>query len=122
VKPNKIYHILYEVAPYDLNDFLTTQSSQLRVRRVETAPLSRKNSINMQSDDLILESRNLADALDYLHNRLYDTKKISLAHNDIKPDNLVVYPDNTDHKHKISGRQVEACRFWTLQSQRQAQG
>lgn len=101
VKLNKTYHILYEVAAYDLNVFLTTQSSQLRDRRVETAPPSRNDSTNMQADDLILESRNLADALDYLHSRLYNTKKISLAHNDIKPENiLVVYPDSTDPKHK----------------------
>ena len=47
--------------------------------------------------DLMVESLNLADALDYLHNRLFHTSSISLAHNDIKPENvLVFYPDSTD--------------------------
>jgi serine/threonine protein kinase len=101
VKLNKTYHILYEVAAFDLNILLTTANSQLREKRKESAPPSRNNSMNMQPADLVLESRNLADALDYLHSRLYNTKKISLAHNDIKPENiLVVYPDSTDPKHK----------------------
>lgn len=92
-----IHHMIYELAAYDLNVFLTTQRHSLRSKRQETASPSRTNSESMWPGDLMLESRNLADALDYLHNRLYNTSSISLAHNDIKPENvLVFYPDSTD--------------------------
>lgn len=109
---NKSYHILYEVAAYDLNVFLTTLSSQLRRKRKESAPPERNNSGDMQSADLILESRNLADALDYLHNRLYYMEKITLSHNDIKAENiLVMYPDSTDPTHKYPVRKWKLADF-----------
>ncbi|KAF2676497.1 kinase-like protein [Lentithecium fluviatile CBS 122367] len=92
-----IHHMIYELAAYDLNVFLTTPRRSLRSKRKETVSPSRTNSEHMWPADLMLESRNLADALDYLHNRLYDTSSVSLAHNDIKPENvLVFYPDSTD--------------------------
>jgi serine/threonine protein kinase len=91
------HHIVYELAAYNLDTFLTTLPENLRVKRNETAPPERTGSKNMWPGDLILESRNLADALDYLHNRLYNTSGISLSHNDIKPENILVfYPDSTD--------------------------
>ncbi|KAI4613410.1 uncharacterized protein J4E87_009877 [Alternaria ethzedia] len=95
--PNDIYHIVYELAAYDLNVFLTKMRHKLRKRRHATATPERTGSANMWPGDLISESVNLADALDYLHNRLYSTKlHSSLSHNDIKPENiLVVYPETT---------------------------
>lgn len=96
----KIYHIIYEIAAFDLNEFLTmnsTERHERRDKRHESASPSRTNSANMWAGDLILESRNLADALDYLHNRLHNMSKISLAHNDLKPENILVfYPDSID--------------------------
>lgn len=92
-----MYHIVYELAAYDLNVFLTTMPRTLRGKRHATASPERTNSANMWPGDLISESGNLADALDYLHNRLYSESRISLSHNDIKPENiLVVYPDSTN--------------------------
>ncbi|KAH8731911.1 kinase-like domain-containing protein [Phaeosphaeriaceae sp. PMI808] len=97
----KTYQIIYEVAAFDLNIFLKSPPSKHREKRNDTASLHINDSANIQPYDLILESRNLADALDYLHNRLFNTTKISLAHNDIKPENiLVVYPDSTDPTNK----------------------
>ncbi|KAI4616733.1 hypothetical protein J4E80_006008 [Alternaria sp. BMP 0032] len=95
--PNDIYHIVYELAAYDLNVFLTKMRHKLRKRRHATATPERTGSANMWPGDLISESVNLADALDYLHNRLYSTKlHSSLSHNDIKPENiLAVYPETT---------------------------
>jgi serine/threonine protein kinase len=96
-KTGCVYHIVYELAAYDLNVFLTTLPLDQRKIRNETAGPERTDSKYMWPGDLILESRNLADALDYLHNRLYNTSSISLSHNDIRPENiLVVYPDSTD--------------------------
>jgi serine/threonine protein kinase len=96
-KTGSVYHIVYELAAYDLNVFLTTLPRDQRKIRHETASPERTGSKGMWPGDLISESRNLADALDYLHNRLYDTSSISLSHNDIRPENiLVVYPDSTD--------------------------
>ena len=96
-KNGTIHHIIYELAAYDLNVFLTTLPQNLRNERHESASPERTYSAHMWSGDLILESRNLADALDYLHNRLYNTTSISLSHNDFRPENiLVVYPDSTD--------------------------
>ena len=94
---NDIYHIVYELAAYDLNVFLTKMRHRLRKKRHATATPERTGSANMWPGDLISESVNLADALDYLHNRLYSTKlHSSLSHNDIKPENiLVVYPETT---------------------------
>jgi serine/threonine protein kinase len=97
----KMHHIVYELAAYDLGVFLTTMRGNMRAKRNVTPDRSRTDSCCMWPGDLIVESRNLADALDYLHSRLYNTSKISLAHNDIKPDNiLVVYPDSTDEEHR----------------------
>ncbi|KAH6879292.1 kinase-like domain-containing protein, partial [Alternaria rosae] len=92
-----IYHIVYELAAYDLNVFLTTMRYNLRKIRHATATPERTGSANMWPGDLISESVNLADALDYLHNRLISSKlHSSLSHNDIKPENiLVVYPETT---------------------------
>jgi serine/threonine protein kinase len=46
--------------------------------------------------DLILESSNIADALDYLHKQLWIKDGIAL-HDDIKPENiLAIYPDGYD--------------------------
>ncbi|CAO2649257.1 Nn.00g066420.m01.CDS01 [Neocucurbitaria sp. VM-36] len=91
----KIHHIVYELAAYDLNVLLTNLPINLRGKRNESASPERTNSASMWPGDLILESRNLADALHYLHDRLYNISRISLAHNDIKPDNILVfYPDS----------------------------
>jgi serine/threonine protein kinase len=94
---SNLYHMVYELAAYDLNVFLTHMPQALREERHATASRERTGSANMWPGDLISESVNLADALDYLHNRLYSRSHISLSHNDIKPENiLVVYPDTTN--------------------------
>jgi serine/threonine protein kinase len=100
---NNIYHIVYELAAYDLNVFLTHMPQRLRYERHVTPSRERTDSANMWPGDLISESVNLADALDYLHNRLYTKSHtslkshVSLSHNDIKPENiLVVYPETTN--------------------------
>jgi serine/threonine protein kinase len=95
------YHLLYELAAYDLGVFLTTPRLEVRSKRRGSARQNRNGSSDVQAADLIEAISNLADALDYIHNRLYTREgRIALAHNDIKPDNiLVVYPDSTDPSH-----------------------
>ncbi|KAI4644835.1 uncharacterized protein J4E79_010970 [Alternaria viburni] len=109
-EPTDIYHIVYELAAYDLNVFLTTMRYDLRKIRHATASPERTGSVNMWPGDLISESVNLADALDYLHNRLISSKlHSSLSHNDIKPENiLVVYPETT------SDRELYPVGQWKL--------
>ena len=97
--PTSTYHIVYELAAYDLNGFLTDMPYDLRAKRHATAKPERTGSIYMWPGDLISESVNLADALDYLHNRLYSKSHVSLSHNDIKPENiLVIYPETTNEQ------------------------
>ncbi|KAI8933032.1 hypothetical protein NX059_009681 [Plenodomus lindquistii] len=98
---NKIYHLLYDVAAFDLGVFLTNYPTQQRALRKEAGRDGRNDSLNMEAADLFEASSNLADALDFIHNRLHNPEgRISLAHNDIKPENiLVVYPDSTDPDH-----------------------
>jgi serine/threonine protein kinase len=104
IMSSQTHHLLYELAEYDLNAFLTRPRLTLREerdsRRRGSVP-KRNRSLNIQPADLIEASSNLADALDYIHNRLYNNEgRIALAHNDIKPENiLVVYPDSTDPSH-----------------------
>lgn len=93
----QVHRIIYELAAYDLEKVLNYPPSELRAKRHDSAPNSRTNSLHMTSRDFITESCNLADALDYLHNRLYHTERIAIAHNDIKPENILVfYPDSID--------------------------
>ena len=97
--PTHIYHIVYELAAYDLNGFLTDMPYDLRAKRHATAKPGRTGSIYMWPGDLISESVNLADALDYLHNRLYSKSHVSLSHNDSKPENiLVIDPEITNEQ------------------------
>jgi serine/threonine protein kinase len=94
-----MHHIVYELAAYDLNKFLTLPRHSSRQFRHDSASPERTRSKDMWPGDLIQESRNLADALDFLHNRLYDKwgGSISLSHNDIRPENILVfYPDSKD--------------------------
>lgn len=80
--------IIYELAAYDLEKFLRFSPGLLREERHAPASPEKMDSKNIWPGNLLLESSDLVDALDYLHERL-------LAHNDIKPDNiLVVYPDS----------------------------
>lgn len=93
----KLHYIIYDLAAYDLGVFLTSIPGEMRAKRNESASPARTNSRNLWPGNLILEISNLADALDYLHKRLYSTNRIALAHNDIRPENiLVVYPDSYD--------------------------
>jgi serine/threonine protein kinase len=93
-----VHHLIYELAAYDLDVFLTTARGHTRSIRHDSAGPKRTNSALMRPRDLMHESVNLADALEYLHHRLiYTGASISLAHNDIKPGNvLVFYPDGAD--------------------------
>jgi serine/threonine protein kinase len=107
-----IYHIVYELAAYDLNVFLTNMPWELRDKRHATAGPERTGSANMWPGDLITESVNLADALDYLHNRLYAKSHVSLSHNDIKPENiLVIYPDTTNNQDRFPVGQWKLADF-----------
>ncbi|CAN9468760.1 unnamed protein product [Alternaria alternata] len=107
-----IYHIVYELAAYDLNVFLTNMPRSLREKRHATAGPERTDSANMWPGDLISESVNLADALDYLHNRLFAESHVSLSHNDIKPENiLVVYPETTNRQDRFPVGQWKLADF-----------
>jgi serine/threonine protein kinase len=107
-----IYHIVYELAAYDLNVFLTNMPRKLRDKRHATAGPERTDSANMWPGDLISESVNLADALDYLHNRLYHESHVSLSHNDIKPENiLVIYPETTNKRDRFPVGQWKFADF-----------
>lgn len=93
------HHIVYELAAYDLNTFLTTPRHISRRQRHKSASPERTMSKDMWPGDLIQESHNLADALDFLHSRLCDKRRgsISLSHNDIRPENILVfYPESKD--------------------------
>ncbi|KAL1593243.1 hypothetical protein SLS60_010851 [Paraconiothyrium brasiliense] len=99
IKPT--YMIIYDLAAYNLETFLAmdrkTDDDHVRDhrRRHDSASPRRNNSYDHRACDLIEESQNLADALDFLHTRLYDNGLWSLAHNDLKPANILVfYPDH----------------------------
>ncbi|KAF2738922.1 kinase-like protein [Polyplosphaeria fusca] len=86
-----VYHILYDLADFDLEEFLTTDWRKNRCKRQGMAPPGRNNSHEVWPGELLKQSRNLADALDFLHNRLWDEDKVSLVHNDLRPQNILVY-------------------------------
>ncbi|KAJ4351544.1 uncharacterized protein N0V89_006887 [Didymosphaeria variabile] len=99
IKPT--YMILYDLAAYNLETFLAmdrrTKDDHVKDhrRRHDSASPGRNNSYDHSAWDLVEESQNLADALDFLHTRLYDNGLWSLAHNDLKPANILVfYPDH----------------------------
>ncbi|KAH6060561.1 hypothetical protein HBI67_137720 [Parastagonospora nodorum] len=90
-----VHHLIYELAAYSLDTFLTMQPSQLALRSNQTSSSVKACSKNMWPGDLIAESMNLADALDFLHNGIFTETSLSLVHNNLTPHKmLVVYPDN----------------------------
>ncbi|KAH4046545.1 hypothetical protein HBI38_097300 [Parastagonospora nodorum] len=90
-----VHHLIYELAAYSLDTFLTMQPSQLALRSNQTSSSVKACSKNMWPGDLIAESMNLADALDFLHNGIFTETSLSLVHNDLTPHKmLVVPPDN----------------------------
>ncbi|KAF2136179.1 uncharacterized protein K452DRAFT_302983 [Aplosporella prunicola CBS 121167] len=95
-----ILHILYDLAAYDLNTFLTVELKERSIsplRRHDSAPPGRNGSDHYTAEDLIWESHNLADALDFLHYRLLYDEEVMCAHNDLKPNNILVFfPDSND--------------------------
>ncbi|KAH4935839.1 hypothetical protein HBI79_073420 [Parastagonospora nodorum] len=90
-----VHHLIYELAAYSLDTFLTMQPSQLALRSNQTSSSVKACSKNMWPGDLIAESMNLADALDFLYNGIFTETSLSLVHNDLTPHKmLVVPPDN----------------------------
>ncbi|KAF2809486.1 kinase-like protein [Mytilinidion resinicola] len=96
-KAGTVHYILYDLAAYDLNEFLNqvpNSREKEHRRRSDTAPPGRNGSEHWNAADLIKESQHLADALDFLHHRLYNDKRVTMAHNDLKPENILIfYPD-----------------------------
>ena len=94
---HSVHHIIYELAAYSLNKFLMIQPSRLSRTSNQAFSLVAAHSKNMWPGDLIAESMNLADALDFLHNRIFTNRSLSIVHNNLTPHNiLVIYPDNPD--------------------------
>ncbi|KAK7700581.1 hypothetical protein SLS57_012035 [Botryosphaeria dothidea] len=95
------YNILYDVAAYDLEAFLSENHN--RLSRRDSAPRGHNNSTCWKPADLISECWHLADALDFLHSRLFgDDGEVACAHNDLKPENILVfYPCSPDEKYPV---------------------
>ncbi|KAH4024270.1 hypothetical protein HBH98_107340 [Parastagonospora nodorum] len=107
-----VHHLIYELAAYSLDTFLTMQPSQLALRSNQASSLAEACSKNMWFGDLIAESVNLADALDFLRNGIFTEKSLSLVHNDLTPHNiLVVYPDNQDARNRYPVGQWKMANF-----------
>ncbi|KAF2182450.1 hypothetical protein K469DRAFT_712032 [Zopfia rhizophila CBS 207.26] len=108
----KVHYILYDLAACDLRKFLTTSPTANRKERHDSARPQRNDSHNMWPGAFIRESQNLADALDFLHTRLHFDTSESLAHNDIKPENILVfYTDSADKNDKYPVGQWKIADF-----------
>jgi serine/threonine protein kinase len=110
----RVHLILYDLAAYDLYTLLTLRPLSSDQRTVDNAkdhlirhdsgPQRRNDSHISCEQDYIKEIKHLADALDFLHNRLYRETGLYLVHNDLKPENILVfYPDsqNEDEKYPV---------------------
>lgn len=116
----KVHYIFYDLAAYSLKTFLKQaegsdakeRREKEHQRRSETAPPERNGSHDWNEGDLIKESHRLADALDFLHKRLYNDAEYSLAHNDLKPENILVfYPDSQNPDTKFPVGQWKIADF-----------
>ncbi|KAH5359118.1 hypothetical protein HBI48_112330 [Parastagonospora nodorum] len=107
-----VHHLIYELAAYSLDTFLTMQPSQLALRSNQTSSSVKACSKNMWPGDLIAESMNLADALDFLHNGIFTETSLSLVHNNLTPHNILeVYPDNQDARNRYPVGQWKIANF-----------
>lgn len=114
--PGKIHHILYDLAAFDLEKVLCGKASfagaNRHQARLESASAGRNGSNEYWAADLIQEIHRLADALEFLHDGLYDGQKMQCAHNDIKPENILVfYPDRGDADEKYPVGQWKIADF-----------
>jgi serine/threonine protein kinase len=123
----KVHLILYDLAAYDLHTFLNKRPEsheEERLRRHDSGPSKRNNSHDWWAGDLIQESMNLADALDYLHDRLYSGRNLSLVHNDLKPENILVfYHDsiNQDERYPVGQWKIADFGLAKMKKKRETQ-
>lgn len=124
---SKVHLILYDLAAYDLYTFLNKRPGlheEERFRRHDSGPSKRNNSHHWWAGDLIKESKNLADALHFLHDRLYSGHNLSLVHNDLKPDNILVfYPDSEtpDEKYPVGQWKIADFGLAKIKKKREKQ-
>ncbi|GME22700.1 hypothetical protein GTA08_BOTSDO09455 [Neofusicoccum parvum] len=95
------YDILYDVAAYDLNQFLEAADPR-KLHRLDSADRGHNGSHDYKPADLIKESFHLADALDFLHSRLDgDTSELACTHNDLKPENILVFFPHNEERYPV---------------------
>jgi serine/threonine protein kinase len=108
----KMYYIIYDLADMDLEKFLTTSWLDNRKTRNNKSPRGRNFSYRVWPGELIMQIRHLADALDFLHNRMFDLERFTLVHNDLKPPNILVfYPNSADEDQRYPVGQWKIADF-----------
>ena len=77
-------HIFFRPADFDLDDFLYDKKHSEDIATYPVSPIH-----------LMHEVAGLANALDYLHDGLHlsNGEHVICVHHDIKPDNILVFPD-----------------------------
>ena len=93
------FNILYDLACFDLNEYLHDLPTYQEYTRKHPSHFS-----SFKEMDFVQEASILADALHFLHHRLWDGSKIGCVHNDLKPDNILVvwWPDRRHPDEVIS--------------------
>lgn len=97
------YSLLYELASFDLRSFLYGRRSYQRYMEEHPSHYIAVKDDTIEAADFIHEATNLADGLNYLHHHLFNAHRGAFqgAHNDLKPDNILVVFDRNQKLHPI---------------------